>query len=228
MPSRSRRTRRLDRLPLRLIPAAPRAAADTPPAPPRTAAATAPTAPRTAAPRTRGALALADPARDNVPPARAVARPRAVTRPPRPERPDPSGSPGRVALASPGPVARPRVVVPDDAPVPAGLREAAQLTAQVVADVLTGYRPALQLSGRVTPRLYEALATQLAGGRIIAAARRPIVWRTHICVPATGVAEVAAVAHDDRRAHPIALRLERDRGRWRCVTIAAPLYRGPG
>lgn len=116
----------------------------------------------------------------------------------------------------------------DPAVPPSGLPEAAPLIAQLVMDVLTGHRPVLQLAGRVTPQLYEALAAELSRGRVLTSVRRPVVWRTRTCVPANDVAEVAAVAHDASRAYPLALRLEWHQGRWRCVTIAAPTNRDPG
>jgi hypothetical protein len=92
----------------------------------------------------------------------------------------------------------------------------ARLMAQLVFDVLAGARPYHHLAGRTTPRVFELLGSLAARmpGR-----GTPRLTTIRICEPAPGIAEVAAVATIGARAQALALRLEHDRGRWRCAAI---------
>jgi hypothetical protein len=82
-----------------------------------------------------------------------------------------------------------------------------------------GRRPATQLRGVTTPRLFAALT----GGRRptwCADGTAPLVLgRVHVCEPVDGVAEISVVARRAGRAHAVAARLEGLDGRWRCTTL---------
>lgn len=134
---------------------------------------------------------------------------------------------GSLALAldsgpPPGAVPRPALgVVREGRP---GLRAEAGLIARLVLDVLAGVRPYHHLAGRTTPRVFEllhSLAARTPGGT------SPVLNRLRICTPAPGVAEVAAVAAVGHRVQALALRLEHDRGRWRCAAIETTIEAAP-
>jgi hypothetical protein len=90
------------------------------------------------------------------------------------------------------------------------------LIARLVLDVLTGARPYHHLAGRTTPRMFELLESLAAR---IPGRATPQLSRLRVCEPAPGVAEVAAVAAVGHRVQALALRLEHERGRWRCAAI---------
>ncbi|MCO6005925.1 Rv3235 family protein [Actinoallomurus purpureus] len=120
-----------------------------------------------------------------------------------------------VALDSgPPPRARPPLgVVRPGAP---DLTTDARLIARLVLEVLAGVRPYHHLAGRTTPSVFEqlgSLAARLAGRRT------PRLRTVRVCAPAPDVAEVTATAAFGPRVQALALRLERDRGRWRCAAI---------
>ncbi|MCW2944010.1 MAG: hypothetical protein JWR24_727 [Actinoallomurus sp.] len=97
-----------------------------------------------------------------------------------------------------------------------GVRTEARLIAQLVIDVLAGVRPYHHLAGRTTPRVFElldSLAARMPGRSV------PRLRAVRVCEPAPGIAEVAAVAAVGSRVQALALRLEHDRGRWRCAAI---------
>jgi hypothetical protein len=94
--------------------------------------------------------------------------------------------------------------------------------AQAIAEVLAGARPVGQLEDAVTLEVLAVLAR--AAGRLGRCAghptRRPVVRAIHVDAPSPGVAEAAVVIDTGVRVQAIALRLEADRGRWRCTALA--------
>jgi Family of unknown function (DUF6459) len=104
-----------------------------------------------------------------------------------------------------------------------GVRAEARLIAQLILDVMAGLRPYHHLAGRTTPQIFELLESLVARtpGR-----SAPRLSRLRICAPAPDVAEVAAVAAVGPRVQALALRLERDRGRWRCAAIETTIPPG--
>ncbi|GAB2871883.1 hypothetical protein GCM10027176_86760 [Actinoallomurus bryophytorum] len=126
-----------------------------------------------------------------------------------------------VALDSgppPGRVPRPVLgVVREGCPDrPTALRAEARLIAQLVLDVLAGVRPYHHLAGRTTPSLFERLESLAAR---VPGRAAPKLSRLRVCEPAPGVAEVAVVATFGHRVQALALRLEHERGRWRCAAV---------
>jgi hypothetical protein len=94
---------------------------------------------------------------------------------------------------------------------------------QVIAEVLSGQRPATQLLRWTVPQVYDEIrsrttALQRPGG---APYRRPRVGTVRVCEPADGVAEVAAVVHGPQRTRAVALRMEGMDGRWRVTVFKA-------
>ncbi len=99
---------------------------------------------------------------------------------------------------------------------PPGVRAEARLIAQMILDVMAGARPYHHLAGRTTPQIFERLSSLAARtpGRSL-----PRLGRLRVCEPGPGVAEVTAIASIGPRVQALALRLEHDRGRWRCAVI---------
>ncbi|MCO5969158.1 Rv3235 family protein [Actinoallomurus soli] len=92
----------------------------------------------------------------------------------------------------------------------------ARLIARLVLEVLAGVRPYHHLAGRTTPELFEHLDGFAARMRTRVF---PRLGTVRVCAPAPGVAEVTALASFGSRVHALALRLEQERGRWRCAAI---------
>lgn len=98
--------------------------------------------------------------------------------------------------------------------------------AQAAVEVMTGTRPPGQLRRWTSDDVYAALRRGAARHRVAEPARatrlrprRTVVRAIRVGQPADGVAEVAAVVDDGRRAHALALRLEGADGRWRCTRL---------
>jgi hypothetical protein len=139
----------------------------------------------------------------------------------------PSGVPAR-----PRPEPRLRLV-PGEAPnEPAGTPHQpspdphtwAGTLAQAVVEVLAGDRPVGQLLRWTTGRIYadvsrRAAATARECTAVRAGRARAVVRRVHVSQPADGVAEASAVVSDGRRTRAMALRLQRDDGRWLCTAL---------
>ena len=99
----------------------------------------------------------------------------------------------------------------------------ARLLARLVLEILAGVRPYHHLAGRTTPRVFElldSLAARMPGRAT------PRLGTVRVCEPASGIAEVAAVATFGSRVQALALRLEHDRGRWRCAAIETTVPAG--
>ncbi|HEX6471179.1 MAG TPA: Rv3235 family protein [Streptosporangiaceae bacterium] len=115
------------------------------------------------------------------------------------------------------------------------LAVAAVVIAGALAEVLAGFRPLHHLAGRVTPEVYEQLARTIPAvapvrhfaGRRHPALRQPTgsprVRVRLVQEPGPGVAEVCAVVFAEGRAQALAMRLERERGRWRCAVVETTL-----
>jgi hypothetical protein len=112
---------------------------------------------------------------------------------------------------------------------------AAVVIADALAEVLAGLRPLHHLAGRVTPEVYEQLARTVPAvapvrhyaGRRHPALRQPAgsprVRVRLVQEPGPGVAEVCALVFADGRVQALAMRLERERGRWRCAAVETTL-----
>jgi hypothetical protein len=83
-------------------------------------------------------------------------------------------------------------------------------------EVFDGRRPAAHIADQVTPsvlRYWRAAAQQRHP-------RRPARFtRIRLCLPRSGVAEVAVTCDIDGRARALAARFERSRGRWLCTAL---------
>jgi hypothetical protein len=111
------------------------------------------------------------------------------------------------------PVATARAELPDPA-------LAARRLLVGLLEARAGLRPLRQLSGHLSPAVHAGLMTELARVPGAAGAGRQAVLRSvHVCEPADGVAEVAAVVSVGTRHRAIAARLEGLDGRWRCVRL---------
>lgn len=98
---------------------------------------------------------------------------------------------------------------------------------QAVLEVLARERPRHQLVRWLTAEVYADLGLHLAAAQPPAQAGQPRVARArrtvgsvHVCEPADGVVEAAAVVLGGRRARAVAVRLEGWDGRWRCTRLA--------
>jgi len=83
-------------------------------------------------------------------------------------------------------------------------------------EVLDGRRPSAHIAARVSPPVLRYL--QLATGR--RHARRPVrLRRMRLCLPRSGVAEVAVTCELDGRVRALAARFERRRAGWCCTVL---------
>ena len=92
---------------------------------------------------------------------------------------------------------------------------------QVLLEVLAGERPASQVMRHVSLAVYtDLLATppRAAHGRTRPASAATVV-SVRVMEPDDGVAEVTAVTRRGPRHRAVALRLEGQGGRWRCVAL---------
>ncbi|MCE1178892.1 MAG: Rv3235 family protein [Micrococcales bacterium] len=121
----------------------------------------------------------------------------------------------------PTPVRRPA----PDLPSP---REWSAHLAQALVEVMAGARPCVQVLRWTSPEVYAVVSRRGAVAARRGAARRgpartyrARVRSVHVCEPADGVAEVAAVVLDGTRVRALAMRLEadRDRGRWQVTAL---------
>ncbi|MBV9487470.1 MAG: hypothetical protein JO246_15670 [Frankiaceae bacterium] len=94
--------------------------------------------------------------------------------------------------------------------------------AQVIAEVLTGARPAAQLSDVAAPDVIRMLVRSAGRLRAVPGAPVlcPIVCTVHIDEPAPGVAEACALINLGVRYRAIAFRMEAaGDDRWRCTAL---------
>ena len=98
----------------------------------------------------------------------------------------------------------------------------ALVLARIWLEVRSGLRPFAQLSPHLAPATLRRLQSQLSartGGR---AGRPARVRRVVASEPAEGVCEACVLVEEGARTTALAVRLERHRGRWRVVELAAP------
>ncbi|MFG2002357.1 Rv3235 family protein [Spirillospora sp. NPDC048911] len=99
------------------------------------------------------------------------------------------------------------------------LRHTAEATLRLVAEVLAGAQPVRRLARRALPEVCLAVAAYrapvAAGVRIVP----PRILTSWLQQPTAGAAETGAVVVIGGRARALALRLEYQRARWRCVSI---------
>jgi hypothetical protein len=133
----------------------------------------------------------------------------------------PAGAGRSLRLVPAGSIGRqPRGRQPAPSPQPGAPQVAARI-AQVIAEVLTGARPAAQVSDLASPdvvRLLVRSAGRLAAQRG-APRQRPIVGSVHVRPLRDGVVEACAVINLGIRYRAIALRLEASNDRWRCTAL---------
>lgn len=130
---------------------------------------------------------------------------------PDPGEPPPAGPP------RPTPLVAPPVWEPEETERAA--RPAAARVLRLALEVLDGRRPASQLAAHLEPRALRYWRAALPASRPAVPSR---LLRLVLCVPATGVAEVAAVCRIGGRVRALAARFEQagaDRTRWRCTVV---------
>jgi hypothetical protein len=126
--------------------------------------------------------------------------------------PLPGQGPARAAPAEP-----PRREPP--ATVPREIVEAHRAASHILRralEVLDGRRPPAQLAPYFAPRplrYWRAAAAQHAPRS------RTRHGRLRICLPRTGVAEIATTCHVDGAIRALAARFEHTDGRWRCTVV---------
>lgn len=96
--------------------------------------------------------------------------------------------------------------------------------AQAFLEVCTAGRPINQLLRWTSPTIYEDLRTRYAPAARRASKSRGShvvekIRSVHICEPANGVVEAAAVITGGPQTRALALRLEGWRGRWICTAL---------
>lgn len=108
-------------------------------------------------------------------------------------------------------------------PEEAEIRGWAARFAQAAVEVAAGERPVLQLLRWTDERVYADLERRSA---LVSRVRgpsdrriRPQVRGVRVCRPTSDSAEVSVTVRHGRRSRALALRLERHRGRWRCVVL---------
>jgi hypothetical protein len=152
-----------------------------------------------------------------------LAQPTAVsTRPDRwppplqPASPDVEPDPAAADLPAPGRRTGPSVG--EQAPRAESIEARHAITRQLrtALEVFDGRRPPAHIADQVAPsvlRYWRAAAQQRHP-------RRPARFtRIRLCLPRSGVAEVAVTCDIDGRARALAARFERTRGRWLCTAL---------
>lgn len=106
----------------------------------------------------------------------------------------------------------------------ASLRQRSGQFAQVIAEVLSGLRPARQVQSWLLPQVYNQLQRTLR--RANRGKQHPVkVASVHIDLITAGAAEVVVRMESRGRSHAMALRLEkvvsmRGLGRWHCTALS--------
>ena len=143
---------------------------------------------------------------------------------------DPSGPRLRLIRYAPEPGQPPLPAPPRPIPVVApptweteeterAARLAAVRVLRLALEVLDGRRPATQLAAHLEPRAVRYWRAALPASRPALPSR---LLRLVLCVPAAGVAEVAAVCRIGGRVRALATRFEQveaEPTRWRCTVI---------
>jgi hypothetical protein len=94
---------------------------------------------------------------------------------------------------------------------------------QALCEVLSGTRPAVQLTTSVSPSVLAALRSSAGAGPWRSAdggvGPRPAVRSVHVQETSDGVLDVCAVVRRGPRHHALALRMRRRRTRWEATTV---------
>ncbi|MCD0451221.1 Rv3235 family protein [Actinocorallia sp. API 0066] len=104
-----------------------------------------------------------------------------------------------------------------------GLEAAAERVIWVAAEVFAGLRPFPQLARLATVELAEVLARQRhPAGR--GGAGAPRIRNRRVQRPGPGVGEVTATVVIGGRIQPVAVRMVRRRGAWRCAAVETAVH----
>ena len=130
----------------------------------------------------------------------------------------PDVEPDPAAADLPAPARRTGPPVGEQAPRAESIEARHAITRQLrtALEVFDGRRPPAHIADQVAPsvlRYWRAAAQQRHP-------RRPARFtRIRLCLPRSGVAEVAVTCDIDGRARALAARFERTRGRWLCTAL---------
>ena len=109
---------------------------------------------------------------------------------------------------------RPRNVVPNPD---------VRMLVQALCEVLSGTRPAVQMTTSVSPSVLAALRSNAGAGPWRSSdgsvGPRPAVRSVHVRETSDGVLDVCAVVRRGPRHHALALRMRRRRTRWETTTV---------
>jgi hypothetical protein len=109
---------------------------------------------------------------------------------------------------------RPRVLVPNPD---------VRMLVQAFCEVLSGTRPAVQLTTSVSPSVLAALRSSAGAAPWRSSdggvGPRPAVRSVHVRETSDGVLDVCAVVRRGPRHHALALRMRRRRTRWETTTV---------
>ena len=136
--------------------------------------------------------------------------------------PGPAGSPEPLpATAVAPPASTARGPLPGRAPEASraehiDAHDAASRQLRTALEVLDGRRPIAHLTDQAAPSVLRYWRVAAQRRRVRAPAR---FTRMRLCLPRSGVAEVAATCEIDGRPRALAARFERRRGRWLCTVV---------
>lgn len=98
-----------------------------------------------------------------------------------------------------------------------------RMLVQALCEVLSGTRPAVQLTAAVSPSVLAALRSSAGAGPWRSpdggVGPRPAVRSVHVRETSDGVLDICAVVRRGRRHHALALRMRRRRTRWETTTV---------
>lgn len=123
-------------------------------------------------------------------------------------------APARPTAPQPAPPARPHVALP---------KPDVRTLVQALCEVLSGTRPAVQLTALVSPSVLAALRSNAGTGPWRSSdgstGPRPAVRSVHVQETSDGVLDICAVVRRGPRHHALALRMRRRRTRWEATTV---------
>ena len=111
-------------------------------------------------------------------------------------------------LASPG----------EESVVDRHLRAQATTLCLAVIETVSGDRSLAQLTRWLSPDAYDRLAADI-GARPAVGQQRPRLLSVHVSTPSADVAEVCGRVRSAGRSRALAMRLDRQRGRWVCTAL---------
>lgn len=91
--------------------------------------------------------------------------------------------------------------------------------AQAIVETLHGHRPIQQLLRWTDDAVYALLADRLESRPRAGWRTRPTIRSIRLCTPADGVAEASVVVQAGPRCRALAMRLEGLDGHWRCTAL---------